>query len=49
MKSYYVEPYVVEQVLTELLKLIGVTTFNDLVMRRNFNSWKRGKFMAKKK
>ncbi|CEP06860.1 hypothetical protein [Parasitella parasitica] len=41
MKSYYVEPYVVEQVLTELLKLIGITTFNDLVMRRNFNSWKR--------
>ncbi|RCI05232.1 Myosin type-2 heavy chain 1 [Rhizopus stolonifer] len=41
MKSYYVEPYVIEQVLTELLKLIGVTTFNDLVMRRNFNSWKR--------
>jgi myosin-5 len=43
MKSYYVEPYVMEQVLTELLKLIGITTFNDLVMRRNFNSWKRGK------
>ncbi|CAO0801374.1 unnamed protein product [Mucor circinelloides] len=41
MKSYYVEPYVIEQVLTELLKLIGITTFNDLVMRRNFNSWKR--------
>ncbi|KAI8990068.1 P-loop containing nucleoside triphosphate hydrolase protein [Pilobolus umbonatus] len=41
MKSYYVEPYVIEQVLTELLKLIGVITFNDLVMRRNFNSWKR--------
>ncbi|KAI8082194.1 P-loop containing nucleoside triphosphate hydrolase protein [Thamnidium elegans] len=41
MTSYYVEPYVMEQVLTELLKLIGITTFNDLVMRRNFNSWKR--------
>lgn len=41
MKSYYVEPFVIEQVLTELLRLIGVTTFNDLVMRRNFNSWKR--------
>ncbi|KAI8987940.1 P-loop containing nucleoside triphosphate hydrolase protein [Mycotypha africana] len=41
MKAYYVEAYVVEQVLTELLRLIGVTTFNDLVMRRNFNSWKR--------
>ncbi|CAO3691389.1 unnamed protein product [Rhizopus microsporus] len=43
MKSYYVEPYVMEQVLTELLKVIGIITFNDLVMRRNFNSWKRGK------
>ncbi|KAI7867641.1 P-loop containing nucleoside triphosphate hydrolase protein [Spinellus fusiger] len=41
MKSYYVDPFVMEQTLTELLKLIGVTTFNDLVMRRNFNSWKR--------
>ncbi|KAG1144412.1 hypothetical protein G6F37_004605 [Rhizopus arrhizus] len=41
MKTYYVDPYVIEQVLTELLKLIGITTFNDLVMRRNFNSWKR--------
>ncbi|KAI7906682.1 P-loop containing nucleoside triphosphate hydrolase protein [Cokeromyces recurvatus] len=41
MKAYYVELYVIEQVLTELLRLIGVTTFNDLVMRRNFNSWKR--------
>ncbi|RCH78389.1 Myosin type-2 heavy chain 1, partial [Rhizopus azygosporus] len=38
MKSYYVEPYVMEQVLTELLKVIGIITFNDLVMRRNFNS-----------
>ena len=43
MKCYYVEPFVMEQGLTELLKLIGVTAFNDLVMRRNFNSWKRGK------
>lgn len=42
MKTYYVDPNVIEQVLTELLKLIGITTFNDLVMRRNFNSWKRG-------
>jgi myosin-5 len=41
MKSYYVEGFVIEQALTELLRLIGVTTFNDLVMRRNFNSWKR--------
>ncbi|KAH8915535.1 hypothetical protein BT69DRAFT_1229861 [Atractiella rhizophila] len=41
LKSYYVEHSVVQQVVTELLKLIGVTSFNDLLMRRNFNSWKR--------
>lgn len=28
--------------MTELLKLIGVTAFNDLLLRRNFLSWKRG-------
>ena len=42
LKSYYVEPSVTQQVITELLKLIGVTSFNDLLMRRNFCSWKRG-------
>ncbi|KAI8330711.1 P-loop containing nucleoside triphosphate hydrolase protein [Chlamydoabsidia padenii] len=41
MKCYYVSHSVIEQTLTELLKLIGVSTFNDLVMRRNYNSWKR--------
>ncbi|KAF8582203.1 myosin 5 [Ramaria rubella] len=41
MKTYYVEESVVQQVVTELLKLVGVTSFNDLLMRRNFCSWKR--------
>ncbi len=41
LRSYYVEPSVMQQVITELLKLIGVTAFNDLLMRRNFCSWKR--------
>ena len=41
LKSYYVEPSVTQQVVSELLKLIGVTSFNDLLMRRNFCSWKR--------
>jgi myosin V len=44
LKSYYMEESVVQQVVTELLKLIGVTSFNDLLMRRNFSSWKRGTF-----
>jgi len=41
LKSFYMEESVVQQVATELLKLIGVTSFNDLLMRRNFSSWKR--------
>ena len=44
MKCYYIEHTVSTQVLTELLKLIGVSAFNDLLMRKNFSSWKRGKF-----
>jgi myosin-5 len=45
LKSYYMEESVVQQVVTELLKLVGVTSFNDLLMRRNFCSWKRGKLI----
>jgi myosin-5 len=43
MKCYYIEQSVATQALTELLKLIGVTAFNDLLMRKNFCSWKRGR------
>lgn len=41
LKCYYIEHSVANQVLTELLKLIGVSAFNDLLMRKNFSSWKR--------
>lgn len=41
MKCYGIEASVTNQILTELLKFIGVTTFNDLLMRKNFSSWKR--------
>ncbi|KAH7338698.1 DIL domain-containing protein [Rhizoctonia solani] len=41
LKSFFMEESVIQQVVTELLKLIGVTSFNDLLMRRNFCSWKR--------
>ncbi|RXW21018.1 hypothetical protein EST38_g4844 [Candolleomyces aberdarensis] len=41
LKSFYMEESVVQQVITEMLKLIGVNSFNDLLMRRNFASWKR--------
>ena len=43
LKSYYMEEKVMEQAVTELLKLIGVASFNDLLMRKNFSSWKRGR------
>lgn len=42
MKAYYLEDFIITQTVTELLKLVGVTAFNDLLMRRNFLSWKRG-------
>ena len=32
----------ITQTVSELLRLVGVTAFNDLLMRRNFLSWKRG-------
>ena len=47
LRSYFMEESVVQQVITELLKLIGVTSFNDLLMRRNFCSWKRGMHCVK--
>jgi myosin-5 len=42
MKAFYLEDTIITQCVTELLKLVGVTAFNDLLMRRNFLSWKRG-------
>lgn len=41
LMCYCAEPRVTQQVVGELLQLIGVTSFNDLLMRRNFCSWKR--------
>lgn len=43
LKAYYMEDTVIQQVFTELLRLVGVSSFNDLLMRRNFCSWKRGR------
>jgi myosin-5 len=43
MKSYHIHDDVISQVfISDLLKLIGVNSFNDMLMRRNFCSWKRG-------
>ncbi|CAO2651329.1 Nn.00g096260.m01.CDS01 [Neocucurbitaria sp. VM-36] len=42
MKAFYLEDSIITQVLTEMLRLAGVTAFNDMLMRRNFLTWKRG-------
>ncbi|KAI5806521.1 putative myosin MYO2 [Peziza echinospora] len=42
MRAYFLEDTIITQTVTELLKLVGVTAFNDLLLRRNFLSWKRG-------
>lgn len=41
MKGYYLSQEFVKQPIMELLRLVGVKSFNDLLMRRNFSSWKR--------
>lgn len=42
MKGYYLSQEFIKIPILELLRLVGVKSFNDLLMRRNFASWKRG-------
>lgn len=42
MKAYHVESEVFREVIMTLLKHVDAICFNDLIMRRNFLSWKRG-------
>lgn len=42
MKLYFIEHEVMNEVIIELLRFIDALCFNDLIMRRNFLSWKRG-------
>ncbi|KAG7664547.1 MYO2 [[Candida] subhashii] len=42
MKSYFIEPKVMNEVIIELLRFIDALCFNDLLMKKNFLSWKRG-------
>ena len=42
MKSYFIEQEVMTEVIIELLRFVDALCFNDLIMRRNFLSWKRG-------
>lgn len=43
MCDFTVEDSTCRQILTELLRVIGVSSFNHLLMRKNFCTWKRGK------
>ncbi len=45
MRCYYMEDSMTRQILTELLRVIGVAAFNHLLMRKNFCTWKRGSFI----
>lgn len=42
MRCYYMEESMSRQILTELMRVIGVSAFNHLLMRKNFCTWKRG-------
>lgn len=42
MTGYCLSEEFIKQPIMELLRLVGVKSFNDLLMRRNFASWKRG-------
>lgn len=42
MKCYYLDDRICRQILTELIRVIGVSAFNHLIMRKNFCTWKRG-------
>ena len=42
LQGYFIEESTVTQAVTELSKLVGVTAFNGLLIRKNFSSWKRG-------
>ncbi|KAJ2545955.1 Myosin type-2 heavy chain 1, partial [Coemansia sp. RSA 1878] len=42
MEFYYVDQAIMRQIMSDLLCIIGVTAFNNIIMRRNFCSWKRG-------
>lgn len=42
IKSYFIEHEVMNEIIIELLRFVDALCFNDLIMRRNFLSWKRG-------
>lgn len=41
MKAFHLEEVYVRQPILELLHMVGAKAFNDMIMRKNFLSWKR--------
>ncbi len=46
LKYYYVEDLIYRQILSELIRVVGVTALNFLLLRKNFCTWKRGMQIA---
>ncbi|KAJ3067979.1 Myosin type-2 heavy chain 1 [Podochytrium sp. JEL0797] len=42
LKCYYMHEKMSAQILTELVRAIGVSSFNHILVRKNFCNWKRG-------
>jgi len=42
LRCYFMEENIARQILCELMRIMGVTAFNNLIMRKNFCTWKRG-------
>lgn len=44
---YYLDAEIGRNIILEILDNIGMTSFNHLLVRKNFCSWKRGNFISK--
>ncbi|KAI8617042.1 P-loop containing nucleoside triphosphate hydrolase protein [Chytriomyces sp. MP71] len=42
LRCYYMNEFISSQILSELVRVIGVSAFNHLLVRKNFCTWKRG-------
>ncbi|KAJ3207682.1 Myosin type-2 heavy chain 1 [Entophlyctis luteolus] len=42
LRCYYTHERISAQILAELVRVIGVSAFNHLLLRKNFCTWKRG-------
>lgn len=42
LNGFRLETEIIQSVMEELITLVGFSSFNDMIMRRNFLSWRRG-------